>query len=327
VSATHSNVDLFNVVWNDFDRYYSYFDVKHVDWQAVYERYQPEAQRAANAGALAATIGRMIAELKDVHVWLKVPPRTLYLSAPGGRPTYFTWSYVLRYGNSRMTASRNIRYQMVSPDIGYIWISSLSGTGWAGEIDGVLDELRAARALILDVRNNGGGNSETGEALAGRFISTRYRYAWTRYRNGPHHADFTEFSPQEVRPAGPRQFQGPLIVLTNRRVASSAESFVLALRGRANTAVLGDTTGGATGNPVLRQLPNGWTYQVSQWRLYDTERHLVEDVGVAPTQFVAHSAADSIAGRDPQLEAAIAKAREARHVVSSRGSGMVAGTR
>ena len=36
---------VFDVVWKDFDRNYSFFEVKHVDWHAAYQRYAPRRAR------------------------------------------------------------------------------------------------------------------------------------------------------------------------------------------------------------------------------------------------------------------------------------------
>jgi C-terminal processing protease CtpA/Prc len=129
------------------------------------------------------------------------------------------------------------------------------------------------------------------------------------YRNGPRHTDFTPLRPLEVVPAGAKRFTGPVIVLANRRVASAAEDFTLAMRVRPNTEVVGDTTLGGLGNPLQRVLPNGWTYRVPQWIEYDIAMQIFEGVGIPPAVAVMHSTADSTAGRDPQLEAGIARAR------------------
>jgi len=304
-------VELFDIVWQDFDRYYASFEIKGVDWNDVRQRFRPQAESARTDAQIAATIGRMLVELRDPHVELAIPPHTFYVSLAAQR-TYFdpNTAFGTRYVTAgRMTPTRNIWYGMIGTDVGYVRVVSFVGTGWSGEIDTAIESLQAARAFILDVRDNGGGNSGTAEKIASRFATRRYRFAYVRFRNGPRHGDFADPIARDIVPIGPQRFGGPVIALTNRRVMSAAETFVMAMRARPNTELLGDTTIGGLGNPLVRELPNGWTFRVPQSIEYGPGMEVFEGVGIGPAVVVPHSAADSAAGRDPQLEAAIARIR------------------
>ena len=85
-----------------------------------------------------------------------------------------------------------------------------------------------------------------------------------------------------LEPTGKRQFLGPVAVLTNRRTFSAAESFVLAMRTLPQVTLVGDTTGGGSGNPLFREMPNGWSLSVSRWleRAPDGTTH--EGRGIGP---------------------------------------------
>jgi carboxyl-terminal processing protease len=50
-----------------------------------------------------------------------------------------------------------------------------------------------------------------------------------------------------------------VVVLTSRSTASAVESFVMSMRVLPHTTIAGDATGGGVGDPVFRELPNGWT--------------------------------------------------------------------
>jgi len=60
------------------------------------------------------------------------------------------------------------------------------------------------------------------------------------------------------------RYTDPIALLTNRRTFSAAESFVLAMRTLPQVTIVGDTTGGGSGNPLHRELPNGWGLSVSR---------------------------------------------------------------
>lgn len=89
---------------------------------------------------------------------------------------------------------------------------------------------------------------------------------------------------------------------------SCAEDFVLAMRVLPTVTVVGDTTGGGSGGPIVRELPNGWTYQLSEWIEYIPSRQMFEGVGLAPGVVAKATLADAEHGVDAAMERAIALA-------------------
>ena len=136
--------------------------------------------------------------------------------------------------------------------------------------------------MVIDVRNNNGGNRTLALDIAGRFTDRSRTFGYIRIRNGPGHGDFSDFLPADVVPRGPRQFTGQVYVLSNRHDFSSAEDFVLAMRGTGSAKIVGDTTAGVTGGPIVRELANGWTYELSQWIEYTVDKKPFEGIGLAP---------------------------------------------
>ena len=301
---------LFDIVWSDFDRNYAMFGIKNLDWNAVYARYKPSADSATTALQVAVVIGRMFGELNDQHVDLMVGNQVYRSVDFSAIHTYFSFANIrARYvTTSAMTASRNIRYGKLAPDVGWIWIASFAGTPWGDEIDEAITALAGVSAIVIDVRDNGGGSTRNSGPIAGRFVDAERIFSYFRYRNGPRHEDLTEMREARVRPEG-LHFSGKVLVLSNRKCASATESFLLSLRVQPGVVFIGDTTAGALGNPLLRELPNGWEYRLPQWIQFDANQKVVENIGLAPDVFVRYTAADSAAGRDPQLERALAIAK------------------
>jgi carboxyl-terminal processing protease len=301
---------LFDIVWNDFDRNYAMFGVKDLDWNEVYARHKPAADSATTAEQVAVVIGRMFTELNDQHVDLMVGSKVYRSVDFSTIHTYFSFSAIRAayVPTSSLTAGEKIRYGRISPDVGWIWIPSFAGNPWPDEVDEALRALSGVTAIIIDVRNNGGGSTRNSGPIAGRFVDAERVFAYFQYRNGPRHEDLTELRATTVRPAGLR-FTGKVVVLTNRKCASATESFVLSLRVQPGIVFVGDTTAGALGNPLTRELPNGWEYRLPQWIQFDAALRAVENIGIAPDVVVKYSAADSLAGRDPQLERALAIAQ------------------
>ncbi len=302
---------VFDVVWHDFDRNYALFPVKAVDWNAAYAQFKPQADSAVTLDSVAPVIGAMFASLHDLHVDLTVPGGTRYTSVNTSTiHTYFNpgTSLLLYLAGTTLSPSGKMRYGRITAttaqNIGYVWIPSFAGSQWASEIDGVLQALGSVSGLVIDLRDNGGGSTDNSGALAARFVSQTRDYAYVRFRNGPAHADLTDYRARTVGPSG-KHTAARIVVLTNRLCASATEDFLLALRLEPGVVFVGDTTAGALGNPLIRTLPNGWEYRMPQWIEYDAEKRVVENVGIGPDIYVRMTRSDSLNLRDPQLLRAI----------------------
>jgi hypothetical protein len=94
-------------------------------------------------------------------------------------------------------------------------------------------------------------------------------------------------------------------VLTNKRCLSSAELFVSAMETLPHVTIIGDTTGGGSGNPVFRELPNGWSMRLSTSYSALSDGFIYEGKGIPPDIPIWISTEDSINGRDVILERAI----------------------
>jgi C-terminal processing protease CtpA/Prc len=302
--APASPAALFDQVWNDFDLHYSLFVVKQVNWDSLRAVYRPLAL-AQDPESVSAVIAGMLSELQDDHV--------LWRGSRAGTTThgdYFaptvTFGKYVQYGGG---LPGGISYGVVSPAVGYIAFSTFEGNGWLSSVDSAIALLGGVSAIIIDVRNNGGGFLENATGAAGRFADRTTTVAYVRYRNGPAHTDFAAPMAQQVAPTGTHRFAGKVYLLTSRNTISAAELFVLSMRALGNTTVVGDTTAGETGNPFARELQNGWSYQFPESLELTLDGHWFEDIGLPPDVTVENSI-DEINKQnvDAQLARAIALA-------------------
>jgi hypothetical protein len=310
--ASTDRASVFDDLWSNVDLHYSFLEYKQIDWAALGAHYRPLALAAKDDQEFAHVLDQLLRELRDPHVTLTptvdgqtrryVGPFETSVSAFDAPTT------VTRYVAVAQTlADGKVTYGMLSPGVGYLRLSSFTGSGWDGEVDRALEALPTAQRLIVDVRGNRGGVSPLAAAVAGRFADRTRVFGYLRLRNGPGHGDFTDFAAETVSPTG-HQFAGAVYVLTDRQVMSSAEQFVLAMRTRPATIVVGDTTAGASGGPIVRELANGWTYRLSEWIEYTTDRRIYEEVGLPPDIYVASAARSAL--KDAVLERALALARQ-----------------
>jgi len=148
-------------------------------------------------------------------------------------------------------------------------------------------------ALILDIRNNRGGNVHDDVI---RFLSQKPYLEW-QARNGKR-------SPQpNFAPSG-----GPIILMVNEQSLSDAEMTAAAFR----QLKLGTIVGTETYRWIIftsgRMLVDGSSTRLPAWGCYDLQGNDLEATGVKPDIYVRTTFADMQKGIDPQLTGAVAEA-------------------
>lgn len=120
--------------------------------------------------------------------------------------------------------------------IGHIVIRSFSDGATVDAFDTALADLRDAPGLIIDVRENGGGDTAVARPIMGRFITRRMAYALMRRRDGPGLSPpWTEY----VEPRGPFTYDSPVVVLAGHWSGSMAEGFPMGMRDIGRATIVG----------------------------------------------------------------------------------------
>jgi tricorn protease len=148
-------------------------------------------------------------------------------------------------------------------------------------------------AMIIDERFNGGGF--VGDMIIDRLERTLWSLTIPREGKSGRNPE--------------RAFHGPLAVLINEDTGSNGEFFAQAIKDKGLAHVIGMRTwGGSIGIEPHQDLVDGGGTTPPQFGLYGlhTGDWLIEGWGVEPDQQVQNLPADVLAGRDSQLEAAVA---------------------
>jgi hypothetical protein len=301
-----SPLALFDRVWSDFDLHYSLFVVKGINWDSLRTVYRPQAAQATNQFGAQNIIIRLLSNLHDGHVQFRGAATGTTLFGNSDSPT-ITYG---RYVTPRVNFADGVSCGIVSPNVGYMEISTFDGAQFLTEVDSALSALSGVQSIIIDVRNNDGGLVDNAIGAASRFAQRRVTVAYVKYRNGPAHTDFTDFLEQQVQPAGPSRFSGPVYLLTGRNTVSAAELFTLSMHALGRTTVVGDTTAGETGSPFARELQNGWTYQLPESIEYNLAGASFEDIGIPPDVPIQNTNRQIAANIDAQMQRAIALASQ-----------------
>lgn len=298
--------DFFDIVWSDFDQTYPYFIHKGINWDSVHSEYSSRIHETTSMHELSDLIGEMTMVLKDIHVRFTSSFGTYHyskkLNYPENPPdNAFTYLDTILSNNSigafGYLANTNFVYLRINTFIG--------STADFSDLAAMLDHIASTDGLVVDIRSNGGGNEINGRAIAGRFTETDTPYRYSRVRDGSSWSDFTSWRESLLTSTNYLDYHKPVILLTNRRVYSSAELFVLMMKTYDQLTIVGDTTGAASANPAERSLSNGWQYYVSTWQAASLNYELIEDNGIAPDHYVLMTEESIAEGRDLILEKAI----------------------
>src|SRR5205085_3676096 len=100
--------------------------------------------------------------------------------------------------------------------------------------------------------------------------------------------------------------QHPLVVLVSDSTSSGAELFAAALQRYHVATVIGSRTAGCVGIATRAQLDDGSGLSVSIAKLLGPAGEELNKIGLTPDEVVPVQRGDLAAGRDPQLQRALA---------------------
>lgn len=298
----------FEALWTIIDQHYCFFDYKQqvygLDWNAVYQKYKVRVHDKMSESQLFEVCCDMLAELRDGHV-------NLSSSMDYGR--YWTWQEAFpknysdtlerRYMGTDYQIASGLSYRIFDDNIGYIRCATFKTAIGEGNLDDVISHFLLCRGLIIDIRNNGGGDVTIAERLAGRFVQERTLVGYMQHKTGTGHSDFSDLEPQYLEPSSNLRWHKPVCVLTNRSVYSAANEFAVMMHALPNVKIVGDHTGGGSGMPMSNSLPNGWSVRYSTCPMYDAQKQHTE-FGIAPDIPAALNDESTAKGIDPIIETA-----------------------
>ncbi len=298
----------FEALWNIVDERYCFFEHAAnefgLDWNAVYRKYQPAALAAADEEELFDILGEMLRELRDGHVNLtSYYGTTYYWDWQLNYPLNFSDSLQRNYLGNDFRYTNGIKYTILPGDIAYMHVESFSSGINSDNIALMLKKMSTAKGLILDIRNNSGGQLTAAEKLAEHFVLSKTHCGYIQHKTGKGHNDFSSPNPLYIEPASV-VWARPVVLLTNRKVYSAANHFVMLMKPLPQVCVIGDTTGGGSGLPLNSTLPNGWTVRFSACPILDIEGQHTE-FGIAPHKEVHITSEDWNNGRDTIIEEAL----------------------
>ena len=312
--------DNFEALWKIVDTKYCYLDYKHINWDSIHQVYKVKVDSFAtvsknNKDTLQSErdffniMSGMLRELKDGHVNLYSPfNRSRYWNWYQDYPSNFSSSllYSDKYLGKNYDSVNGLQYAKINGGkVGYIYYGSFESSFTTQNIKYIFDYFSNCQALIIDVRNNGGGSADLAKTLATYFFTEKKTVSYFRHKTGTGHSDFGTPAPEIIIPnAKEPQWKLPVAILTNRLSYSATNDFACMMKQAPKAILVGDNTGGGGGLPMSSELPNGWMVRLSQVQMMDANMNQIE-WGIAPTYPCALLQADVDKGDDTIIEKAV----------------------
>ncbi len=190
------------------------------------------------------------------------------------------------YPISTSLSNELIEYKKIDENIGYIAINSFLNQKVVEEFIAKVDNLSKDKAVIIDIRHNGGGFSDYGDQIikyftdkpffVGALSSTRKHLAsykaWGAFYKGKEmvygpQIKYSEYYNNNVweydqsdtiyNDVKSKKLLMPVAILISNTTGSAAEDFLIKFDYLKRATVRGEKTNGSTGLPFYFELPNG----------------------------------------------------------------------
>ena len=226
-------------------------------------------------------------------------------------------------------------FKWINKQIAYVSLNSFEDEKIDSLFVQKLPELYKAKALIIDLRYNGGGSTEIGalilqyltndKTLYGSKSSSRLHIptfkAWGRYvepkdsiKSDWHNKSYLSFKDKflynfdyqsDTIELDAKRIVVPTVLLMGHNTASAAEDFLIYADNQKHMTKIGENSFGSTGQPFIFELPGGGSARICTKKdTYPDGREFV-GYGIKPDIIVKRTLSDYLTKKDPVMDKAI----------------------
>lgn len=314
--APRPTLAVFDAAWAPIERDFYAIDYNGVDIHALRDRYRSQAAAARSEGELVTVMRRLVAEFKTSHLDFFATPR---------------WTRELHTAPTPMTdfaTTRGITWRRIAPSVGYIRIDSFEdGDDVVARIDRAFAELARDRAIVIDLRGNGGGTLAAAMRLGDHILPDLRPVGYFASRAGlvrrqaasidaidratlPRFSgyDSAGFAATMARDGAvmlmtggraPKLYAGRLVILIDQYCFSASEALAGVIKEARAATLIGRRTPGLMLGANAVAIDGGWTLMVPVWDFRTPGGVRIEGIGVAPDIAVKER------GRDADIPAAL----------------------
>mgnify|MGYP002397608194 CR=1 FL=1 len=300
---------IFENLWQTFNDEYAPFEERNVDWAGAYNTYRPLVKPNTTDDELFEVLSEMLKLFDDGHLSLTAPNRQVFFSNRIRREliddALFNKQVIKTYLEPDLKIGADERYiygKIKNQNVAYLFFDYVGDNFFV--LHDFLEKYKNAKGLIIDLRHNQGGDFTYCFSEIGR-LTNQSRYVFrSKTKNGKGKNDFTAWKEWYIQPKG-EYIDKPIILLTDRYTISAGDRAVMAFKTLPNVTVVGDTTNGAHGTMIGRELANGWYYSLVPQKVELFDGINYEGIGLAPDVYMNNQIMEINQGIDKTLEYAI----------------------
>lgn len=276
-----------------------------LDWEAVGREFREQLPAVTTVGELRSLLQAMLDRLGSSHFAIVPSELTAGLEVAPPDELGMPSSVLTRLVSEAEWHAAGGAAPL--PSIGVIvlpaWLPEQ-----ADEIDRAFESLSGCAALIVDLRGNSGGVGALAMGVGGHVLATPTSLG--KLVQGELTFDYM-VNPRRVTADGRsvEPFAGPLVLLVDRRTASTSEIFAAGLQAAGRALVVGERTAGTALSSVFRTLPNRDLLQVAVADFVTAAGNRIEGHGVEPDVPVVEAERERADRDDRTLAAALAALR------------------
>jgi hypothetical protein len=313
---SNSPEGIYEAFWSEFDQFYGAFEAKRINWDSLKIVCGKEINSKSSQKQLYDALCKLLASLNDGHASIEAPLLGNFRSWSRRKKSFFAdiislngnmvneiftrtiYKYIGDFYKKDLSSEYIFLYGKInynSHTMGYLFMSTFSdGKFPKNFIREAADVFKNVDAVIIDLRYNGGGNTENFLYALNLFSTENKLYLKSKLRNGKAHNDFTKLYDHYTKALPEGCKNKPIALLANSYTASSSEHLILGLKSQPNVILVGDTTCGAFSEVHEKILPNGWVYRLGAQVVYTPDGKLytnskgqyIEGNGIAPDYYI-----------------------------------------
>ncbi len=331
----------FQAFWDGMSRRYAFWGYDPTNWDAVYDKYINKVTDETTDAELAEIFDEMVENLIDCHYKIEIEvdgePKLIVPGLVKQKDlnyhyllddNYFETTMFARLSPGTRKKFNGFVYGAIDNKYQYIRIPQFNIFGnlldqnnlqfFSDMIEFMANPAPQYKGVILDLRENVGGNADEVTLIAGNFLDKELVVGESRYKYGSNRNEFGPWIPQKIYPNPEGYNPLPVVVLCNGFTISAAERVTMALSLLPQVTVVGETTYGAQSVVSFGSeardfnyagafnLPNGWNVSTAVEVYRFADGNLYEGIGFPPDVAVPFDVnLFKTTGRDNQLERAL----------------------
>jgi hypothetical protein len=316
-----NNFEVFTRTWAE---QYISFDLHHADWEKIVAANRPKVTAETTPAELFDLFVGMIQPFGDAHT--SINAQSIGKNFKGfklgetrsPKSVLEVTDRLYLKGGLESSCQNQVQYGHIDETTGYLRVLSFGRFSAAGDHASGVAELHAAldkafsdkrlKALVIDVRINGGGSDALGLAIASRLTDRGYlAYSKVARADPVDHNKWTPPVASAVTPGRQPRFLGAIVELTGPSTVSAGETFTQGLMGRTpHITRIGENTQGVFADVLGRKLPNGWRFGMPNEVFLTPQGSAFDGPGIPPDiQIPVFAPADLAAGKDPAMAKAL----------------------